>query len=137
VTIEATKASYTIRSPTAEDCPFIFATWLRGLRYGNELFGLIESDIYFEKYHEIIQKILTSPGVQVSIACLKDQPDVILGYSVFTGNRLHWVHVKSAWRNIGIARELVPSNTKLVSHVTKVGASILKAHPSVRFNPFI
>lgn len=133
---DADKTKVVCRAATSDDVPFIFATWLRGLRYGNELFGLIEADLYFDKYHEIIQKILVSPGVSVTIACLKDDSDVILGYAVSTGARLHWVHVKSAWRNIGIAKQLVSPDTRYVSHITRVGASILKSHPYLRFNPF-
>lgn len=119
------------------DVPFIFATWLKGLRYGNELFELIDATVYFEVYHQVIQKILTAPGTQVSVACLSSDPDTIVGYAVSNGATLHWVHVKSAWRNIGVAKQLVAPTTTTVTHVTKVGIGILKNHPKLSFNPFL
>jgi hypothetical protein len=130
------RESMIIRQAVASDVPFIFSTWLKGLRYGNEIFELVPAEIYFENYHRIIQNILASPSTQISVACLKEDKDVILGYAVYTGTTLHWCHVKTAWRNIGIAKQLVPENTNTVSHVTKLGAGILKNHPTVVFNPF-
>jgi hypothetical protein len=134
--VEADKSSYIVREPKAEDTSFIFATWLRGLRYGNEMFELIPPDTYFQCYHAIIQKILTAAGTKVAVACLKDSPDVILGYAVYTGTTLHWCHVKTAWRNIGIAKQLVPQGTRTVTSLTKLGVGILKNHPQLIFNPF-
>jgi len=135
--VDERKESVIVRPPCAEDTSFIFATWLRGLRYGNELFELINPDVYFEFYHKVIQSILTNKNTTVAIACLKEDKDVILGYAVYSGTTLHWCHVKTAWRNIGIAKQLVPSNINTVSHLTKVGIGILKNHPAVQFNPFL
>lgn len=124
------------RDATPADSGFIFATWLRGLRYGNSWFELIESVVYFKVYHDFIESILNRPTTVIKIACLKDDPEVILGYSVYSGTSLHWVFVKKAWRSIGIARSLVPTNTTTVTHMTNVGLSILKKHKNVIFNPF-
>lgn len=124
------------RGGTLEDASFIFSTWLKGLRFGNDWYGLIDSKAYFPFYHKIIEGILSKPNVAVKVACLKENPNVILGYSVYAGSRLDWVHVKKAWRNIGIAKDLTPNNIATVSHVTSVGRSILKKHNNVTFNPF-
>lgn len=132
-----TKESVVIRPANERDVPFIFSCWLRGLRYGNELFELIDAEVYYEVYHQVIQNIITSPGTNVSVACLKEDPEVILGFSVSSGSTLHWTHVKKPWRNIGIAKALAPAHLTTVSHLTKVGVGILKNHPTVRFNPFL
>ena len=126
----------TIRDGKPEDQGFIFATWLRGLRYGNSWFELIESVVYFKVYHDFIESILLRPTTTIKVACLKDDPEVILGYAVYSGPTLHWVFVKKAWRSIGIAKSLVPTNTTIVTHMTNVGLSILKKHKNVHFNPF-
>jgi hypothetical protein len=125
-----------IRGAFPEDLPFIFSTWLKGLRFGNEWFGLIDSKIYFKVYHEVITAILSKPNVTVKIACLKEDPRVLVGYSVSSGGRLDWIHVKKAWRGIGIAKNLSPETITSVSHLTNVGRSILKKHQDVIFNPF-
>jgi hypothetical protein len=119
------------------DMNFIYSTWLKGLRYGNDWFSFITKEAYFTFYHRIIELILNKPHVIIQIACLKEDPDVILGYSVYEGFVLHWVFVKSAWRKIGIAKDLVPE-FKSVSHITAIAKSILiTKFPQVEFNPFV
>lgn len=125
-----------IRDVVEADRGFIFATWLRGLRYGNSWFELIDSVVYFKVYHDAIEHILNKPNITIKVACLKEDPEVILGYSVYKDNRLDWVFVKKAWRSIGIAKSLVPPSVHTVTHITNVGLSILKKHQNVRFNPF-
>lgn len=134
----------TIRDGKEEDRNFIFSTWLRGLRYGNDWFEAINSTDYYAYYHRNLEVILNLPGVVVKVACLKDDPEVILGYSVYRHisakdvTALDWVFVKSAWRGIGIAKQLVPSNATVTTHLTKVGKSILREkYPNVHFNPFL
>lgn len=125
-----------IRPWTPADRNFILATWLKGLRYGNDWYGLIDADAYYKNYHAFLEKLLASPGVAVSVACLKEDPEVILGYSVSHGTVLDWIFCKKAWRGIGIARSLVPADIDSVSHLTDAGRSILKRNPAVKFNPF-
>lgn len=121
------------------DKNFILATWLRGLKYGNDWYNLIPAQIYFKVYQTALMRVLDSDKVIIKISCLKDDPDVILGYAVLDRNQeiLHWAFTKSAWRNIGVMKSLVPTSTKIVTHVTKVGLSLMKKYPEVIFNPFL
>lgn len=123
------------RNLTQDDHNFIFATFLKGLRYANPYFELIEETAYFENYRRVIKHLLDHCSTK--IACLKDSPDVIIGYSIYSGSRLHWVHVKENWRQIGIAKDLMPQNFDSVSHLTNLGFEILKKHPEIIFNPFL
>jgi hypothetical protein len=125
-----------IRPGVLGDKNFILATWLRGLRYGNDWFEAIDPDFYFKHYNAVLEHILTRPDAAIMVACLKDDPEVILGYSVFSGTRLDWVFVKKNWRAIGIAKSLIPPNIEVVSHLTRTGVSLLRKSPSVKFNPF-
>ncbi len=131
------KSLIRLRDGDLGDINFIYATWLKGLRFGNEWFKLTEQEAYFEFYHNVIERILSSPETAVKVACLVEDPAVIIGYSVFAGTKLHWVFCKKAWRNIGICRDLVPKDVSVVTHMTDVGASLLKKSPGVRFNPFL
>jgi len=134
------KDLYITRAVVPGDVNFIMATFLRGLYYGDSWFREIPKDIFMENYHAILERILSNPRTIIAVACLKEDQDVILGYSVycntFTGVNLHWVFVKNAWRGIGIGKSLVPSSTNVVTHLTKSGLGIIKKHKEIVFNPF-
>ncbi len=121
------------------DRNFIFSTWLRGLYYGDSWFSDIPKHIFMESYHGVVERILASPATVVSIACLKEDPDTIVGYSVAHTKgdiaALDWIFVKSAWRKIGVARSLVPTGVSACTHLTRVGRSLKPA--TWDFNPFI
>lgn len=132
------KALITTRPYLPEDRNFVLSCWLRGLYYGNTFFSEIPKDIFMKHYHAVLEKFLTSPQVTITVACLIDDPQVILGYSVTRTVQdkkvLDWVFIKTAWRQIGIARSLVPPDVQVVTHLTKVGRAIKPAH--VTYNPF-
>lgn len=92
-----------------------------------------------EYYHKVLERFLDNPKVKITVACLKDDPQVILGYSVTREVKgqvvLDWVFTKKAWRNIGIGKSLVPSNLQVVTHMTKTGKGIKPSN--VIYNPFI
>ncbi len=124
-----------IRPPLPSDENFLFDTWLNALRYGNEWFEEINEKQYYKAYREIIRAILARAHIQ--IACLKSDPDVILAYSISEGPALHFLYTKEAWRGIGLANDLLPKDFQVVTHLTKVGRSIIrKKFPNVIFNPF-
>lgn len=120
------------------DKNFVYATWLRGLYYGDSWFSMIPKAIFMTNYQAVIDRILSGPACEVKVACLKDDPDVILGYAVGhtvdAGYVLDWVFVKSSWRLIGVAKSLVPTQPIAVSHLTKVGRAIKP--DNCDFNPF-
>lgn len=126
----------TTRDFKQEDYNFILATWLRGLYYGDSWFKEIPKQLFMESYQKVIVALLNTPGLQVKVSCLKEDPDVILGYAVYKGSTLHWVYVKSNWRRIGIMKSLVPNYTTTITHLTKLGLSLLKRREGVVFNPF-
>lgn len=135
-----------IRDHTSLDRNFILATWLRGLYYGDTWFSQIPKAIFMEQYHAILERFLTRPDVKIKIACLKEDPEVILGYSVSRNLKLgeanivvlDWVFVKSVWRKIGVGKLLMPNRINACTHLTKAGSAIAKNKlPDMIFNPFI
>jgi|ERR1017187_600191 GNAT superfamily N-acetyltransferase len=132
------KTLVTLRPSVPTDKNFIYSTWLKGLYYGNDWFKAIDQDVYFVNYQNTLNSILAKPGTIVTVACLKDDLDVILGYSVSHGEYLDWIWVKPIWRNLGIATDLVPANITAITHLTKSGQSIWhKKYPNWIFNPFM
>ncbi len=134
---------YDLRIGQPSDHAFVYSTLLRGLYYGDSWFSLIPKNIFMNNYKKVAELLVKSGNLY--IACLKDDPDVIIGYSLWNADNttLHWVYVKNTkledgttWRNKGVARSLVAIPPKQVSHLTELGKSILKKHTNVIFNPF-
>ncbi len=126
----------TIRESKPGDINLIYASWLRGLFYGESWFSLIPKNTFMEHYHKVIEFIIKKPDTTIKIACLKDDENTILGYSVYTNDTLHWCFVKKQWRNIGICKDLVPKDIKVVTHLTKTGLSLIRKR-DIAFNPFL
>lgn len=135
-----------IRPYIEDDKNFVLATWLRGLYYGDSFYNSIPKAIFMENYHSILEGFLIINADNIVIACLKEDPDVILGYSVVRQVKigeadisvLDWIFVKTAWRGIGIAKMLLPKKVNACTHLTKLGASIIKSHDlNIIFNPFL
>ena len=129
----------TTRNGYPEDKNFILATFLRGLYYGDSWYSMIPKDIFMKNYHRIIERMLESDALLVRVACLKDDPNVILAYAITNREEtvLHWVFCKKAWRSIGLAKSIVPPSITAVTHLTQTGISLLKKHSGVDFNPFV
>lgn len=129
---------YDVRDYSLEDKNFICATFLRGLYYGDSWFSLVPKSIFMDNYKKVIEALLSSPNVSVKIASLKEDPSVILGYSILSNDyqSIHWVFVKSVWRNKGISKSLVPTHPMQVTHLTKLGLSLLPKLNGAVFNPF-
>ncbi len=130
---------YNVRDYKESDKSFILATFLRGLYYGDSWFSLIDKNIFMDNYKHIAEKILNNPKTFIKVACLMEDPDVILGYSILGDNfqTIHWVYVKSNFRKAGIGKALVPRFATAVTHLTSLGKSLLEKIPTARFNPFL
>jgi hypothetical protein len=121
--------------PSTHD--FIEATWLQGLYHGNAWFKKIDEKIYYENYRKVIRNILRRPETEIFMACLHDDHDLILAYSVYEKDCLHYVYCKSDWRRIGLGSDLMQKPFTQVSQLTKTGEAIWKKkYPKVIFNPF-
>lgn len=123
---------YSIRDAVKEDESFIYSTWLLGLRHGNKWFLSIDKETYFQKYKHVIGMLLAKSTIK--IACLNEDPDVALGYIVYSGNTVHYTFIKKAWRRLGIAKALYPPDIKRWSHLTRIAESIKPK--DVIFDPF-
>lgn len=128
------------RGPKASDINFILSTWLMGIYYGNSWFREIDKDVFMAHYHDVIVNILNTKTTKVELIALKEDEDTVLGYSVISHAHqkpvLHWVFVKKAWRNLGIAKRLVDEEIDICTHMTAIGLKLKQKRPMV-FNPFL
>ena len=127
-----------IRDYRPKDEAFIMTTFLRGVYYGNSWFSLIPKRIFMENYRKIAAALLQKPTTTVKVACLKEDPDVILGYSILSSNftTVHFVFVKKPWRGLGLGRALTPALASQATHLTNLGRILLPKLESCVFNPF-
>lgn len=131
-------ATFSIRSYRESDKSFVLATFLRGVYYGNSWYNLIPKDIFMEHYSKFAQMYVQNPNVKILIACLPDEPDVILGYTMLSADdeTVHFCYVKAAFRKLGISKALLPKRPKFVTHLTELGKTLLNKYPTAVFNPF-
>jgi hypothetical protein len=135
-------ASYDIVSVVGSSIPesykgLIYSRWLRSHRYGNFLFKMIDSDIYYEKYHRYIELLLHKPETEVRLAVLSDDHDIVLGFCVHRDKILDYVHVHYTCRNARIGWHLVPEKITCITHYTYTGARFVTArYGSFKFNPY-
>lgn len=108
-----------------KDEAMIYATWRNSSFYSaKNRTEILNQKAFFSAQTANIKKIL--PHASIKIACLSDDPDTIIGYSVSTGDHLDWIFVKADFRKMGIGTMLYPKDTKTVTHhLTKVGDAIV------------
>lgn len=123
-----------IREIRPSDKTFLIDSWSRSLRSENNWFKSIDKDAYKAVYPAIIEALINNSHVR--IACLKEDEDTIIGYSVSQPPVLHWTFVRQQWRKIGLMNDLVPEGITTSSHLTNLGRLILRKR-KWKFNPFI
>lgn len=128
---------YDIRDLKESDENFVLSTFLKGLYYGDSWFSQIPKNIFMDNYKKVAQALVKTQVIK--IACLKDDPDVIIGYSILSHDyqTIHFVYVKEKWRKRGIGRSLLPQYPNAVSHLTTLGKSLLNKLNNPNFNPFL
>jgi GNAT superfamily N-acetyltransferase len=139
----------TTRDVRESDMPFIYRSILMGTYHGNrpakgrkqdskapvDFFSSIDQDVFMREYHGFLEAKFALLETKIKIACLVENADVILGFSVYHSNALDFVFVKPDWRRIGIATDLVPKEITRVSGFTRVG-DIIRRKKNWAFSPW-
>lgn len=111
-----------IRDAKVSDQAFIFSSFLKGNYYGNDWFKAIDKTIFMNRYKQVLTQLLIKRSCK--IACLVEDEDTVVGYSIYAPGVLDYVFVKPIWRRIGIAKDLIPVGINTVTHLTKIGKAI-------------
>lgn len=122
-----------IRNPQPADINFMLSTALKGLYYGSKFWAEVDQESFFKNYEPFLKTLMLKTDIK--IACLEDDPDVILGWIMYHKQTVDFVFVKKSYRKLGIAKLLWPSDITTVSHITDQGNSIRK-QMKLKFNPF-
>lgn len=119
----------TLRAYGPNDKNFIYSTWLKGQFYGTDFFKQVPHDIFYASYPSLIDSLLSRPETTITVLCLTDDPDTIIGYAVYTHpEALHWVFIKQPWRGQGFAKQMLPQGIKSFSGKTAPGDVIAKKY---------
>lgn len=130
-----------LRPYQLSDKHYILSTWLRNLYRYNSFYQLFDQTSYYTHYNLILNRLLEIPTTSTTIACLRDDPDTILGYSVSTPKEqtttLHFCFVRGRWRGLNLMYDLLPKNITAFTHLTETGEKIWKQkYTNLKFNPF-
>lgn len=110
---------------TMSDSSMIYSTWRNALWF-DEKRDERKANEFYSLATRAIKELLRLPKTVVKIACAKDEPDFIAGYSVMTGSHLHFVYVKINYRKKGIARLLTKGTLSVEEPCTKLGKIIVE-----------
>lgn len=132
----------THRNGEEADEPFVYATMLRSF-WDSPRNVYLSGPTFFKEHHQIIESILACDTTALTIACLHDDPAVIIGYLLFDPVQeiIHYMYVKGPFQGNGVARRLIAANACnsykwRVTHMTEDGEKFWKHHKWV-FNPYL
>lgn len=121
-----------IRDAKISDQAFIFSSFLKGNYYGNDFYRSIDKNTFMVKYKEVLTHLLIKSTTK--IACMKNDEDQVVGYSLYQPGILHYVFIKPTFRRFGISKMLIPVDVIYCTHLTKIGKTLKP--PSWKFDPF-
>lgn len=108
------------------DAAMLFSTWRNSLWFDTPGRDESKNHKFFRDCTKLIKMVLASQDTKVRIACLSNDPGLILGASVINIYNLVWVYVKADYRARGIATMLSKGAVTISNPSTKIGKSIAK-----------
>lgn len=98
----------TYREGKASDYAHIVITWTQSALASNFAAG-IKKNTFIDHHKKIVQRTVETQ--KILIACDPTDPDLIIGYVVYSASEarpvIHYVHVKVRFRGFGIGTELL------------------------------
>lgn len=104
----------------------LFATWRNALWFDTEDKDESKNHKFFRDCTRLIKSLLANADTKARIACLVEDPNLILGASVINKDNLIWVYVKADYRSRGIATLLAKGIKTVSNPSTRIGKAIVK-----------
>ena len=129
------------------DKPFVFSTLLKNYKHSSYFAKRIKPVIFFAGHHDVVAYLVEKPNVDTFIAHPKDDTETILGYLTCERRAeealpiVHFVFVKDAFRNMGIARALfehakINPNEMRFTHWTYPVDDLIRKWPEMIYDPY-
>ena len=97
-----------IRPEARTDLHFILSSWKRSYF---EALPWLDSDTYYPMISERIDALRHSPRTITTVACSVEDDDFIFGWTCRSGDLVHYVFVRQAFRGARVASRLTPPST--------------------------
>lgn len=116
----------------SQDAGFLFSSWPKGVYHSSAHHIELHKEEFFRIFYDYVKEMIAS--ADISIACMSDDHDTIIGYSVIYECELQWIYVKELFRRHGIATLLVKN--QIIDgfneqNLTKAGLAIIRKHPEL------
>jgi len=89
------------------DSGYVYSTWIQYSFYSPKEPVKVSKDQFFKDKARAIKDLLEKASVR--IACLREDPYIILGYIVYFNHRVEWICIKKDFRSEEIERLLLNS----------------------------
>lgn len=122
------------------DTEFLYHNWIQS--YEQSLIGkIVPKSVYYPYQRKLIDTLLAQSDTEVRIACLPDEPNAILGFSVLQEDTVHYVYVKPHWRSKRIGQALLcllPPDFHY-THLPPREIDLIrkKVYPESKYNPYL
>jgi len=125
------------RLPIVDDYNFLLSSWLKSARIQHHE---VEDKIYFEAYKARVRMMLATRDTMLAVD--PDDPLLILGYINYDDSAVHFLYVKHALRNFGIATQLLSQTNKSFPITVTESSKVLKHYRTkypgrIVYNPYI
>jgi GNAT superfamily N-acetyltransferase len=116
-----------LREMRETDRHFVLSSWVRSFAskssdardYEGPARGLFSAD-----YAPVVRALVARSTILV--ACLKDEPDTVIGWLAVEGDALHYALVKPRWRRLGVAAWMLKDYAALAVVTTHRTSDALK-----------
>lgn len=108
---------------SGSDHAFLYSTWRNALWYSEKREQKL-ADQFYKEASERISSLLKLRNIKIRMACLNEDPDMLLGWAVMQDDHLYFAYVKIDYRRKGIGNLLVRGFTTFSPPETKIGKSL-------------
>ena len=119
------EATVILRDLIPTDQALIYSSWRNALWFAEKRPDS-EADKFYAMTSKSIRKLLSETDNHVKIACLQEDPDEIIGYSVMNKDHLYFVYVKADYRKKGIGSLLTKGFETVTRPQTRIGKVLVE-----------
>jgi GNAT superfamily N-acetyltransferase len=126
------------------DRDFVFSSWLFSFKGASPFAKRIRGKDFYKNHQKVIENIIERPTLMTCVACLEDDPDVILGFIIWEQDQgtvsVHYIFVKEIYRGNGVGaflwEEIPKKEVIYASHLTYPVVKFFNQNESLHYDPY-